>query len=291
MDYKKTPGGMPYKIFTNENGEFIRNGKFFKLHFTQKINDSVYFSTEGKMPLYFPVTATIKSYDISELWGIARKGDSIVSIQIMDTFIRKFPEMAEKFKKDDRIISHIKILDVFDSDSLQQLDAADERKNLLSSEIAFIENYLREKKIKAQKTPSGAFVEIFQPGSGNFIDSGNYVSVKYRGQTFSGTIFDTNMDTTFGHTELLSFMIGSGEMIRGFEESLLSLKKGAVARFYIPSLLAFGSQPNSDNIKPYDNIIFDIEVIEVSEKTPLPANAQMQQQNKTDNKTQPNRSQ
>jgi FKBP-type peptidyl-prolyl cis-trans isomerase len=90
------------------------------------------------------------------------------------------------------------------------------------------------------------------------------------------------MDTTFGRTELLSFMIGSGEMIRGFEESLLYLKKGAVARFYIPSLLAFGSQPNSDKIKPYDNIIFDIEVIEVSEKSPVQANVQTQQQSQTD---------
>ncbi len=200
----------------------------------------------------------------------------------MDTFIRKFPEFAAKFKKDDRIYSYIKILDVFESDSLQTLDAAAERKKLQTSEIAFIENYLRVKKIKTERTPSGAFVEIIRPGISNLIDSGNYISVKYRGQTFSGTIFDTNMDTTFGHAEPINFVIGSGEMVRGFEESFLLLNKGAIARFYIPSLLAYGSQPGPDKIKPYDNIIFYVEILDVSEKAPVQKPPVAQQQRNTD---------
>lgn len=263
---------MPYKIFRHGKGEEVRNSKFFKISFIQSVNDSVYFTTEDKVPLYFPFSETIMPYDLSEIWPIARKGDSIVSVQLMDTFIRRMPERVSQFKKDDRIISYVKILDVFDSDSLQELDLGKEKEKLNVRQVVFIENYLADRKIKAQKTPGGAFVEIIQPGSGNLIDSGNYVSFKYKGYTFQGNVFDSNMDSTFGHPDPLSFVVGTEGMIKGFNECALLLRKGAVARFYIPSLLAYGPQPNSDKIQPYENIIFYIEVLNVSDKAPQPTN-------------------
>jgi FKBP-type peptidyl-prolyl cis-trans isomerase FkpA len=269
VQYRKTGGGMPYKIFRAGGGEEVKKSRHVKINLIQKINDSIYFTSQGKLPLYLFVPAEPRPYDLTELWHIARVGDSLVSIQMIDTFMKKFPDaMPPQVKRGDRLISFIKVLGVFDSDSARMADEALESKKLLAAESAAIEKYLSEKNIKAQKTPSGAFVEILQPGTGNLIDSGNYVMVKYKGYTFEGVVFDTNKDSTFGHTDPLSFTVGHGAMIPGFEEGLKFLRKGAEARFYIPSMLAYGPRPTSDKIKQFENIIFDITVTDVREKAP-----------------------
>lgn len=266
--FKKTPGGMPYKHFTDKKGKEIKYSKHFKVSLTQKLNDSVYYSTEGKMPLYFAFAERIKRYDLTELWTIGRNGDSMVSVQLLDTFMKKVPELAEKYKKDDRLVSYIKILDVFDSDSARFADEEKERNNLLTSETTFIEKYLAEKNIKAKRSPGGAFVEIIDPGKGNLIDTGSYVSFQYRGSTFTGTIFESNMDSSFGHTDPLSFEVGVNGMIKGFEEGMLYLRKDAIARFYIPSMLAYGAQSGNEKIKPFESLIFDIKIVDVKDKAP-----------------------
>ena len=283
VSYKKTAGGMPYKIFGGKGGKKVSEGKHFKINLTQAINDSVYFSSQGKLALYFLVSDKPKPYDLSELWETAKVGDSIVTTQMMDTFIKRSPQMIPpEFKNGDRIITYIKILDVFDSDSAREADEKNERAKFLAEDIAFIEKYLGEKKIKSQRTPGGAFVEIIDPGKGNLIDSGNYVSVKYTGVTFDGVTFDSNTDSSFGHPEPLSFVVGTGSMIKGFDEAVEFLRNGAIAKFYIPSLLAFGSNPGSDKIKPFENIIFDIRVIDVQHKAPEQTAPQASQHTRTD---------
>jgi FKBP-type peptidyl-prolyl cis-trans isomerase FkpA len=271
VNYRKTPGGMPYKLFKGKGGAEVKHARHVKISLIQKINDSTRFSTIGKPGVYFYVPSPTRNYDITELWQFARVGDSIVTIQMLDTFLLRFPDLAQQgLKKGDRIISHIKILDVFESDSARSIDEINERKIMLESEIAFIGKYLDDKKIQAQKTPSGAFVETISPGQGNLIDSGNYISVMYKGYTFDGVVFDSNTDTTFGRTEPLEFTIGTGAMIPGFEEGLRLLRKGSEGRIYIPSLLAYGPNPGSDKIKPFESIIFDIRVLDVQLKEPSP---------------------
>lgn len=45
--YKKTPGGMPYQLFAGKDTVSAKIGNFLKVSFTQKINDSIYFTTDG----------------------------------------------------------------------------------------------------------------------------------------------------------------------------------------------------------------------------------------------------
>ena len=92
------------------------------------------------------------------------------------------------------------------NDSLAQEDQRKDNDKLVANEKEDIKKYLAVNKIEGVKeTPSGAFIKILNPGTGNLIDSGNYVSVRYKGMNWSGKIFDTNMDSSFGRTELLNF--------------------------------------------------------------------------------------
>jgi FKBP-type peptidyl-prolyl cis-trans isomerase FkpA len=271
--YKKTPGGMPYQVYKGKGTQQIRTGNFVKVQLTQKIKDSVYFTTVGKLPIFLQVTENPQPYDLGELWTSLRVGDSVVATQMMDTFIKRAPQnIAPQFKKGDRIITYIKVLGVFANDSLARIDDQQSKKEWMDNEIKFVEHYLADKKIPAQKTRSGAFVQTISPGTGNLIDSGKYVTVNYTGRTFAGVEFDSNTDTAFHHTEPYSFVVMSGSMIKGFDEAMTLMRLGGVAKVYIPSLLAYGPSPTSPLIKPYENLVFDIEIKNVQDKEPVARN-------------------
>jgi FKBP-type peptidyl-prolyl cis-trans isomerase len=268
--YRKTKGGMPYQVFRGKDTQQIRPGDFIKLHITRKVNDSVYYTTTDALPAYLQV-GQAQPYDISELWTSLRVGDSVIATQVMDTFIKRSPgSVNPRFGPGTKITHYIKIVDAFSNDSLAREDYEKGNQAYLPGEMKTIEKFLAEKNITAQKTPSGAFVQIINPGSGNLIDSGNQVSVNYTGKSWSGKTFDSNTDSAFQHVGPYSFVVNGGGMIKGFDEAMLLMRKGTVARVYIPSVLAYAGSPDSPLIKPYEILIFDIEVVNVNTAPPPP---------------------
>jgi FKBP-type peptidyl-prolyl cis-trans isomerase FkpA len=275
VSHRKTAGGMPYQLYKGKGTQKIYPGNILKLEFTQKINDSVYFSSVGKPPVYIPVKES-QPYDISEIWTKLKVGDSVVATQMMDTFIKRSPMgFPPQFKKGMRILSYVKVLGVFTSDTAASADEEKGKKEFLKGEIAFLGKYLSDKNISVQKTTSGAYVQIINPGTGDQIDSGKSVTVNYTGTSFSGKRFDSNTDTSFQHAQPYTYTTGSG-MIKGFDEAVQLMKKGATAKVYIPSLLAYGPSPTSPLIKPYEHLIFDLAIVDV--KDPAPAKPQTQPQ-------------
>ena len=266
--YKKTPGGMPYKVFRGKDTQAVRMDNILKLTFVQMINDSVLYTTEGNVPVYMPIKAeNFRLYDIAEIWTSLRKGDSVETIQMMDTFIKKNPMgIPPQFKNGDRIITRFRILEIFTNDSLAQADLKKYKDAALAAEISVVEKYLADKKITAQKTPSGAFVEIIKPGTGREVDTGTMVTINYTGTSWSGKRFDSNTDTAFGHAEPYTYPAGERQMIQGFDEAVLMMRKGAVIRAYIPAALGYGEAGREPNIKKNEHLIFDIEITEVADK-------------------------
>jgi FKBP-type peptidyl-prolyl cis-trans isomerase FkpA len=277
VSYRKTRGGLPYKLYKGKGGKQVVAGNFIKVNLTQHIisggKDSVYFTSVGKLPYFVHVKADAKPYTLDEIYPLMKVGDSMVATQMIDTFIKRNPaSVPQQFRNGDQIKYFVKVLEVYSSDSAAQAEDDRAKKEWLENEIKFIEKYLADKGVRTERTPSGAFVEVLDRGQGNPIDSGNYVSVNYKGTSFSGKIFDTNLDNSFQHNTPLSFTVGTGEMIRGFDEALRFLGKGGKARVYIPSMLAFGPSPTSPNIMPFEHIIFDLTVLDVAAKAPeLPA--------------------
>lgn len=269
--YQKTAGGMPYQLFRGKETQTAKTGEYLKLHLTQKINDSVYYTTGGKLPIYIPVGATSQPYDISELWTKLSPGDSLVTTQLMDTFLKRMPagNLPPQFKKGDRIMTFLKVLGIISSDSLKIADEQKENAAYAKKEAAEIEKFLGAKINAVQRTSSGAYVEIIQEGSGELVKSGNFVSLNYTGSTFQGKVFDSNTDSTFKHVEPLKFSVGAGQMIKGFDEALLLVRKGTKAKVYIPSALGYGAAPPPGApIKPYEHLIFEFTVLDVQEKAP-----------------------
>jgi FKBP-type peptidyl-prolyl cis-trans isomerase len=271
VDFKKTKGGMPYKLYSNKSGKKGEEGNILKLHLTQKIKDSVVFTTHGSLPVYIPVTAAQGTYDITEVIPLLKEGDSVYATQLMDTFIARNPAILQQtpFKKGDKIITTLKVLKVFTSSEEATKDEQQENLAFLKTEDEAVKKYIASQKITAQKTGKGTYVQILDPGQGPQVDSGKYVTVMYTGTSFSGKRFDSNVDTTFGHTDPLGFVVGQQQMIAGIDEGIRVLRKGGKARIFIPSMLAYGSRPPSPDIKPFEHLIFDVQVVDVKDKGPV----------------------
>ena len=306
VSYQKTKSGLLYKIISsNPKDSLVKTGDWLKVHFSNKINDSVLNSSYGKMPGYAQVVAVDNmSYDVPEIFPMLRKGDSAIVVLLVDSLLRKNggQGLPPFMKKGDRLILTLKVLDVFTNEGLYQADrqAETERdrpramkeqeeqmakmvkekkeqqlKDELEMEksgeaakgIAAIEAYLKGKNIAAQKTGKGTFVLINEQGTGPMADSGKYVTVKYAGRTLDkDSVFDSGV---------YPLQLGTGAVIAGWDEGLQLFRQGSKGTLYIPGFRAYGK--NHPNFKPFQSMIFDVEMLNVSDTMPAQATQPMPQ--------------
>jgi FKBP-type peptidyl-prolyl cis-trans isomerase len=270
--FKKTKSGLAYKIFQGHDTAAVHPGNFMKLHVVQKINDSVVYDSHGKLPVYLRAEESGRPYDASEVFKSLKLGDSLVTVQMMDSFIKQNPALLGQFKKGDRIVTSFKVLGIYKNINDYREDEAKEGEKFMAAEKKEIADYIAKNNINAQPAEGGVYVSVIEPGQGPQADSGKYVSVMYKGTTFSGKTFDTNMDTSFHHTDPLRYTVASGQMIRGLDNGIKLLKNGSHAKIYIPSMLAYGPNPPSPDIKPFENLVFEVRVMDVQDKAPAPKN-------------------
>lgn len=262
---KKTKSGLLYKIISDGKGEVVKKGQFLKINYVQKVRDSVLYSSAVAMPAYVRVDSVGAMYSPVEVFPMVRKGDSAVVIQLADSIQRKSGQPLPPFiKKKDKLILSFRVLEVFPTQDLVMKDRETEMEKLNAKETKEVADYVASNKINAQKTAKGTFVEVKSVGDGPAVDSGKQVSVRYTGKLFpSGKVFESNMNPP--GNEPIKFVVGKkGGMIEGWDDGLRLFKKGGKGTLYIPAYLAYNERPGPDN-KPFENLIFDIEIIDVTD--------------------------
>jgi len=107
-------------------------------------------------------------------------------------------------------------------------------------------------------TASGLKYAIIKEGEGAQIQPNQQVVVHYSGFLLNGTKFDSSVE----RDEPITFTAGVGQVIPGWDEGLLLLKKGSKARLIIPDSLAYGDR-DLGKIPPKSTLIFDVEIVDV----------------------------
>jgi FKBP-type peptidyl-prolyl cis-trans isomerase len=115
------------------------------------------------------------------------------------------------------------------------------------------------KKSPAVTTPSGLTYIVTQPGTGARLKAGDMVRVHYTGLLTSGVKFDSSLD----RNDPISFELGAGKVIKGWDEGLQKLRIGDRATFFIPPDLGYGARGAGAVIPPNATLIFIVEVVGV----------------------------
>jgi peptidylprolyl isomerase len=118
------------------------------------------------------------------------------------------------------------------------------------------EALIKEKYPNAIRTSSGLMYIILKEGNGATPTSGALVEAHYTGRLLDGTKFDSSVD----RGKPFLFLVGRGEVIKGWDEAFLSMKKGEKRILIIPPGLAYGDK-GMGTIPPNETLIFEVELI------------------------------
>lgn len=108
-------------------------------------------------------------------------------------------------------------------------------------------------------TQSGLKYKDIKEGTGPNPSAGKTVVVQFVGSLENGRVFESSVDK--GHP--FEFVIGSNQVIPGWEEGVMTMKTGGRRKLIIPPSLAWGNEGAGGVIPPGATVIFDIELLEV----------------------------
>lgn len=103
------------------------------------------------------------------------------------------------------------------------------------------------------RTESGLYIEDLNVGGGAVAESGKRVWVHYTGWLVDGRSFDSSIGK-----QPIDFVLGTGRVIRGWDEGLKGMRVGGTRKLVIPSDLAYGKKGSSGVIPPHATLVFEV---------------------------------
>ena len=102
-------------------------------------------------------------------------------------------------------------------------------------------------------------VEDLVVGDGVEAQSGKEITVHYTGWLEDGTKFDSSLD----RGNYFETVIGTGRVIKGWDQGIMGMKVGGKRKLVVPAHLAYGERKMGNIIPANSNLIFEIELYDV----------------------------
>ena len=116
-----------------------------------------------------------------------------------------------------------------------------------------------QKAAKKVTTPSGLQYEDIKVGTGPDPKAGQTVVVHYTGWLTNGKKFDSSVDSN----RPFKFVLGRGQVIKGWDEGVGTMKVGGERKLTIPPELAYGAKGFPGAIPPNSTLIFNVRLLRV----------------------------
>ncbi len=273
--YKKTDTGLYYRFFKqNEDSLKPAMGDIMTIDIAYRKKgegdekDSLLFrSSDNDRPAKLQLVEPKYKGDISEGMAMLAVGDSASFIVNADSFYLKnigLEKLPPNAKPGEKLVIDVKLKSILrkaEYEKQMKIEKekiaafVEERKGKEPEEIA---KFIKDSSIYAKPTKSGLYCIPIKYGAGAIPKDGDSVKVDYVGKFLNGTIFDAS--TKRGP---ISFRLGAGRVIPGWEEAIKMLKVGGKAKFLIPSSLAYEDKGFRGAIEPYTPLYFEITLLDI----------------------------
>jgi peptidylprolyl isomerase len=110
-----------------------------------------------------------------------------------------------------------------------------------------------------ETTPSGLQYVDVKVGTGASPKQGQTAVVHYTGWLVDGKKFDSSKD----RGQPFSFALGRGQVIKGWDEGVATMKVGGTRKLVIPPDLGYGARGAGGVIPPNATLTFEVELLEI----------------------------
>lgn len=166
-----------------------------------------------------------------------KQGDRMDSVRIV-----RVGAAARAFKADDAAFEAIK---------KKKVELAADKEKAAAEALAELSK-------GAVETMSGLKFVVRKAGTGPKPTKGAMIKAHYTGKLVDGTKFDSSRD----RGQPLEFSVGVGQVIAGWDEALLDMRKGEQRTLIIPPHLGYGERGAGGVIPPNATLIFDVELVD-----------------------------
>lgn len=126
----------------------------------------------------------------------------------------------------------------------------------LSTEDALL---VEQQFVSKHRQPSGLMYVPRRAGEGPTPTIGQELVVNYQGRLLNGAVFDSSYDKGVP----LTFRVGVGQVIQGWDESFLNMRKGEKRTLIVPHWLAYGVNGRPPKIPPRATLVFEVELLDI----------------------------
>ncbi len=271
LDAKDDGNGIFYTFEKKGKGAIPKPGDYVKLNYVGKMLDgSVFDQSQPDDPFVFRVGYRI----VIQGWdkGIQKLPVGSKATLLVPAALGYGSSGLGEIPPNTPLLFEIEVLEILSPDAYDQYMMQKEKKeraayekhvaNQFKKDQKLINDYASDQKLRVKRTKKGVSYMIKKKGKGDNLKRGDKVTIHYEGTLLDGTQFDSSFD----RKEPISFVLGQGKVIEGWEDALVNFQKGSKGVLLIPSKLAYGRlaiREEGINI-PGDSVLaFRIEVVKV----------------------------
>lgn len=233
-----TPSGIKYKFLEIGNGKKVAVGDMVTVHYTGTLLNGTKFDSSKDRNQPF-------SFRVGSRQVIAGWDEGLQLLHVGDKAVLTIPAELGYGKRDMEKIPANSTL-VFEIEVIET-----------KSPVVAVPFNIEGKEVLS--TPSGLKYVYIEKGNGPQAEAGKTVDVHYTGYLMDGRKFDSSVE----RGDPISFPLGQGMVIKGWEEGIALMKVGDKMRLIIPSELAYGPNGAGGVIPPNATLLFDVELVSV----------------------------